>query len=363
MTPHRYHVLTNAKVTRHLVSAASGFVYDGRLHFPSPQTLSYIDLTMSPERLAAEEAEENGKKKGKKGKKGKSGKSALNRSGGLNPAEKIAQTAYEQGRLSLEAYNEIMGANLDDIREDRIWDDAVVVGEPVASPPVDDPGPPSLCPPSPVTVSIPESTDSSPSATIEAYLSESVQLEDFAPPPLDVDHKADSRSTGTIGQSGAATEVEVNNPDGCAFLHCFVCPRVDLVEYGQHTLPEYLKEFVDDDEFNVVLILCGTCRKKARYAGLDKATLESRFASHFSELDLKMEMIEKGDGVQAARTLTGRQVRHLVRGQCVAYKDVDRIVKALEPGDRLSSVDMERFAGGERGGLRLRYVRGGLTSY
>ncbi len=71
---------------------------------------------MRLESLAAEEAKGNGKKKGKMAKKGKN---ALNRRGGLNPAEKIAQTAYEQGRLSLEADNEIMGANLDDVREDR----------------------------------------------------------------------------------------------------------------------------------------------------------------------------------------------------------------------------------------------------
>ncbi len=73
-------------------------------------------------------------------------------------------------------------------------------------------------------------------------------------------------------------------------------------------------------------------------------------------------MLEKGDAVQAARLLTGREVHLFTLCEGVAYRDVDRIVKALGPNDRLSSVDMKRFAEGWRDSLRLPYVRGGLTS-
>lgn len=87
---------------------------------------------------------------------------------------------------SLEAYNEVMSANLSDIREDSFLGDAVAVDDPFAPPPVDDPDPSSLCPPSPVTASIPESIDGSPAAPIEACLSEKDQTEDVAPAAPDV---------------------------------------------------------------------------------------------------------------------------------------------------------------------------------
>ena len=316
---------------------------------------------MRLESLNIEEGKGNGKKKGKKGKKGK------NRRGGLNSVENVAQTAHEQGKLSLEAYNEVMEANLDDIQHDSLLGDAVVVYEPFAPPPVDDPGPPSPCPPSPcppslVTVSIPESVDGSPAATSEPCLSDENQTEHIVPfAPAGID-QADSRCVGPAGQPDPTAEVEVKDASGRAFLHCLACPRLDIVEYGQRRLPEFLKAFAEDDEFNTVLILCGTCRKKPKYCGQDKTTLESLLASYFDQVWMKPEVFEKGDGVQAARVLTGREVHLLMLGESPAYGDIDRIIKHLGPDDRVSSVDMERFAAGHRDHLRHSHLRGGLTS-
>lgn len=332
-----------------------------RPHFPSPQTLFCIDSIIKLASLEIEEGKGNGNGK-KRWKKGKKGKNLANRLDDLNAAEKLAQTAYERGRLSLGAYNEVMQANLDEIQDDSLSHDAIVADEPIAPATVDDPDPPSPCPPSPVTVSIPESIDGLSTFTIEAGLSEKNQTEDVALCPPDVIHQADSRCAEGTGQLDTTPDVEVKTADGCVFLHCLACPRLDIVEYGQLRLPEFLKVFVEDDEFNVTLILCGTCRKKPKYRGQDKASLETLLTSYFAQVWLKPEAFEKGDGVQAARVLTGREVRLLMLEGGPAYRDIDRIVKSLGTEDKLSSVDMERFAAGYRDHLRLPHLRGGLMS-
>lgn len=155
---------------------------------------------------------------------------------------------------------------------------------------------------------------------------------------------------------------EVDAAPGVAFLHCFACSRLDIVEYGHGKLPAYLKESEEESDHAVVFILCGTCRQKPKFSSGCKYEIERRLTAAFDYACYEPKILEKGDGIQAARFIAGSEVRLLRSGDGPAYKDVDRIVNDLGADDRVSSVNMDRYIKGRREHIRLAYLRGGLTS-
>lgn len=180
----------------------------------------------------------------------------------------------------------------------------------------------------------------------------------------------DGKSDGsvTIHEPGASIKGKEHNPneeepvEGCAFLWCLDCGRVDGVRYGNRTLPKYVKGEESESESGMVLILCGTCRQTVVRVTQAKPQLENSIVSSFNNLRLRPRMFEGSEAVQAVREAVGREVKILTDKEGVAYRDVDRIVKGLTTEDHISSVDMEKFSSGKREGLILPYVRGGLIS-
>jgi hypothetical protein len=150
--------------------------------------------------------------------------------------------------------------------------------------------------------------------------------------------------------------------EGCAFLWCLDCGRVDRVRYGNRTLPKYVKGEENESEFGMVLILCGTCRHTLVRITQGKAQVESSMASSFNNLRLRPRMFEGSQAVQAVREAMGREIKIFTDKEGVAYRDVDRIVKGLGTEDQIASVDVERFDGSRCNELILPYVRGGLVS-
>ena len=180
----------------------------------------------------------------------------------------------------------------------------------------------------------------------------------------------DRRSDGstTIHEPGDSTKGKEHNlneekpAEGCAFLWCLDCGRVDRVRYGNRTLPKYIKGEESESEFGMVLILCGTCRQTVVRATQAKPQLENSIASSFNNLRLRPRMFEGSEAVRAVREAMGREIKILTDKEGVAYRDIDRIVRGLTTEDHISSVDIEKFCGGGREGLILPYVRGGLVS-
>lgn len=150
--------------------------------------------------------------------------------------------------------------------------------------------------------------------------------------------------------------------NGCAFLWCLDCGRVDRVRYGSRTLPKYVKGEESESEFGMVLILCGTCRHTPIRITQAKAQVESSMASSFNNLRLRPRMFEGSKAVQAVREAMGREIKMFTDKEGVAYRDVDRIIKGLGTEDQIASVDVEKFGSGGRNELILPYVRGGLVS-
>jgi hypothetical protein len=180
----------------------------------------------------------------------------------------------------------------------------------------------------------------------------------------------DRKSDGSVTEHEAGCSVkgkehnfnEEEPAEGCAFLWCLDCERVDRVRYGNRTLPKYVKGEENESEFGMVLVLCGTCRHTLVRITQGKAQLESSMASSFNNLRLRPRMFEGSKAVQAVREAMGREIEMFTDKEGVAYRDLDRIVKGLGTEDQIASVDVEKFRGGGREKLILPYVRGGLVS-
>lgn len=151
------------------------------------------------------------------------------------------------------------------------------------------------------------------------------------------------------GTERAAKEKEM----GFAFTACFKCGRVDIAQCGNRTLPQEVKGECEADN-GIVMTLCGLCR------GMKGGDDDIRsFCLHFSGLKLSPEIFEGSRVHRIASAVLSEDVAFITEGGGVAYIDVNTIVTSLGKGDRLMSVDVEKFKR-EKTGLTLPYLEGRL---
>lgn len=159
-----------------------------------------------------------------------------------------AANIYNYEFVDSEACNAPPPNGVEDMREEDIcaWKDEVVVeGEPEAP-------------------SASEELEERPTPRPSRYVRRRVPRVDEDQGEVADDRKSDGSVTahGT-GHSVKGKEHNFNEEElaeGCAFLWCLDCGRVDRVRYGNRTLPKYVKGEESESEFGMVLILCGTCR-------------------------------------------------------------------------------------------------------
>lgn len=165
----------------------------------------------------------------------------------------------------------------------------------------------------------------------------------------------------TVAEMASGTvnvqETGVDNKEkkkGFVFTTCFRCGRVDVVQYGDRSLPKEVRGECEVDN-GIVMTLCGLCEK---IDGGSNST--GSFGSDFTQLKLSAELFE-GSVVQGIATaVLSQEVAIITDEGGVAYRDVNRMVASLRRDDKLMSVDVERFKNGERVGLVLGFLAGGL---
>lgn len=275
----------------------------------------------------------------------------------LASVDQAVKAAYDRGEITQDVYDDLVRKGLEDMREKDVstWADAIIVEEPPA-PPVREPEP-EIMPPSPITVST-EWTIQSPEPDRP---DEGVSKEDGLPAPPPVAEDAPVAETVTENATPGARE-EPLILDGSAIMHCFGCLRVDVIEYADRTVPAYLRSDAEGLPKPMVMILCGACRKDPHFSASSRTALDEKNATSWSRLRLPPEMFEGSPAMRTVQYLVGGEVSLLTVNGGVQYRDVDRIVQSLEPGDRMASIDVAAFRCGQRENLRLPYLRGGLTT-
>jgi hypothetical protein len=138
--------------------------------------------------------------------------------------------------------------------------------------------------------------------------------------------------------------------EGCAFLWCLDCGRLERIKFGNRTLPTYLEGGVGEQKCGIVLILCGLCRRTPARVTVLKNQLESRMKSSSNQLALGAQVFEGSEAIRAARAIAQRGVQVLTDAFGVGYRDVDKIVQELGMDDQIASVDLDEFrkSGGQR---------------
>lgn len=304
--------------------------------------------------------------------------------------EEAANNARECGILSEQAYDKLIDAGLNDMRRGHVleWSDAVVVSG-IAEP---EPVHADFNVPSPITASVTESIVSATLSHTEEVPPVEECVPDEAPsapmtmctasacPPPEPEEQpggecADDSSMSSFtfpdrapiaeeatGMANTEAHQEPTIPNGSVITHCFGCLRVDVVEYAKQTLPAYLRPHVESLPKPVVLVLCGTCRKDPHFSAPSSHILDDKNATSWSRLRLSPEMFEGSPAMRTIQHLLGGEVSILTANGGILYRDVDRIVRSLEPDDRMSSIDVAAFRRGQRDHLKLPYIRGGLAA-
>jgi hypothetical protein len=160
-----------------------------------------------------------------------------------------------------------------------------------------------------------------------------------------------TRSTGVV---------EVDSKEekkGFAFTTCFRCGRVEVTQYGDHSIPKEVKGKCKVDN-GIVMIVCGLCREVDDGSNNDAAGL----GSSFRDLKLSPELFKGSVIYRVAKAILSQEVGFIEDEGGIAYRDVDAIVRSLRRDDRVISVDLERFGRGERTELMCGFLSGGLTN-
>lgn len=222
-----------------------------------------------------------------------------------------AANIYNYEFVDSEACNLPPPVEAEDMREDDIcaWKDEVAVkGEPEAP-------------------SATEELEEYPRPKPSRYVRRRVPRADRDQHEVADDRKSDGSVTiHEPGDSIKGKEHSFNEEEpaeGCAFLWCLDCGRVDRVRYGNRTLPKYVKGGESESEFGMVLILCGTCRQTVVRVTQAKTQLENSIASSFNSLRLRPRMFE------GFRSSTGGK-----GGDGTGDQDIDRQRRSGIPGRR-----------------------------
>lgn len=162
---------------------------------------------------------------------------------------------------------------------------------------------------------------------------------------------AAASDTMSFRETGAATK---EKEKGFTFMKCFGCERVDFGQYADQYLPEEVRGDREMDN-GIVVTLCGLCRRTK--SGNNEI---GSFCSAFRGLGMSPGILEGSTVQRIARVVLSEEVAFVTDGGSIAYRDINTIVASLRKGDKLMSVDVERFKRGAKTGLVLPYLEGGL---
>ena len=159
----------------------------------------------------------------------------------------------------------------------------------------------------------------------------------------------ETRSTGVVEVDGKEEK------KGFAFTTCFRCGRVEVTQYGDHSIPKEVKGKYEVDN-GIVMIVCGLCREVDDGSNNDAVGL----GSSFRDLKLSPELFKGSVVYRVAKAMLSQEVGFIEDEGGIAYRDVDAMVRSLRRDDRVMSVDLERFGRGERTELMCGFLSGGL---
>jgi hypothetical protein len=158
-----------------------------------------------------------------------------------------------------------------------------------------------------------------------------------------------TRSTGVVEVDGKEEK------KGFAFTTCFRCGRVEVTQYGDHSIPKEVKGKCEVDN-GIVMIVCRLYREVDDGSNNDVVGL----GSSFRDLKLSPELFKGSLVYRVAKAMLSQEVGFIEDEGGIAYRDVDAIVTSLRRDDRVMSVDLERFGRGERTELMCGFLSGGL---
>jgi hypothetical protein len=158
-----------------------------------------------------------------------------------------------------------------------------------------------------------------------------------------------TRSTGVVEVDGKEEK------KGFAFTTCFRCGRVEVTQYGDHSIPKEVKGKCEVDN-GIVMIVCGLYREVDDGSNNDVVGL----GSSFRDLKLSPELFKGSLVYRVAKAMLSQEVGFIEDEGGIAYRDVDAMVTSLRRDDRVMSVDLERFGRGERTELMCGFLSGGL---
>lgn len=242
--------------------------------------------------------------------------------------------------------------------------------EPAAPEPAPEPAPAPVTPePAPAPTPEPESEDRD-AVVADAFASETEKgascvassEEALEADPASAPDQVESNSTDETASAAAGDTMSFQETraaakekeKGFTFMKCFGCERVDFGQYADQYLPEEVRGDFEMDN-GIIVTLCGLCRR-----GKSGKKEIGSFCSAFRELGMSPGMLEGSTVQRVARTVLSEQVAFVTDGGSIAYRDINTIVASLGKGDKLMSVDVERFKRGAKTGLVLPYLEGGL---
>lgn len=202
-----------------------------------------------------------------------------------------AANTYNYESIDIEAYNLPPTSGAEEMRGDDIcaWKDEVAVkGEPSAT----------------------EEFEERPTPRPSRYVRRRVPRADGDQHEVSDDRNSDASVTAhENGHDVKGKEHKFNEEEpaeGCAFLWCLDCGRLDRIKFGSRTLPQYLEGGEGERRCGIVLILCGICRRTPARVTVAKSQLESRIVSSFNQLRLGGQVFEGSEAVRAARAVMQR---------------------------------------------------------
>ena len=173
-----------------------------------------------------------------------------------------------------------------------------------------------------------------------------------------VEPSGHSRSvTEMVNGTADVQEKGVDNKEkdkGFAFTTCFRCGRIDIIQYGNSSLPKKIRGECEVDN-GIVMILCGACGKTD-----SGSNGTGSFRLDFAQLRLSPEMFKGSIVHRIAKVIISQEVAFITEGGAVMYREVNRMVASLKKDDKVMSVDVEKFEGGEIDRLVSGFLAGGL---
>jgi hypothetical protein len=264
--------------------------------------------------------------------------------------------ALSEGVISQKAYDRINIPGLKPKKKTFEWDFEAV------------PPPPSEPEPEPIPVTVAEYCDA---VVVDACGPEVAEGITCAAPP-DVVAEPDTVASPAdqvepssqdetlaevVSETVDAQRTGMDNKDkekGFAFTTCFRCGRVDVTQYGDRSLPKEVRGECEVDN-GIVMILCGICQE------MDGGSNDTEsLCLDFKELKLSPELLEGSVVQNIANAVLSQEVAFITDEGGIAYRDINAMATKLRRGDKLMSVDVDRFKGGERQGLILGFLAGGL---